>query len=212
MFTGIIEEIGHIKKIKHGAKSATLTIQANHVTKDTVIGDSISTNGVCLTVTNLETNGFDVDVMNETLQRSNLKELKTGSQVNLERALTLQTRLGGHMVSGHIDGVGILSDVKKDDIAYRITIKTEPHITRYIIEKGSIAVDGISLTVVNVWSHTFEVSIIPHTKDQTTLLNKKVGETVNLECDMIGKYVEKLFSNKKNNDIDYDMLKRYGYE
>lgn len=211
MFTGIIEEIGRIKKISHGAKSACLGIEAHKVLKDTHIGDSIATNGVCLTVTDMKPGYFEVDVMHETLKRSNLAELKTGSSVNLERALTLNTRLGGHMVSGHIDGIGTIHRIYKEDIAQKIVISTTKDITKYIINKGSIAIDGISLTVVYVLDHEFEVSIIPHTKDETTLLSKKVGDTVNLECDLIGKYVEKLLSNKGSQGVTEEMLKKFGY-
>lgn len=211
MFTGIIEEIGKIKKIKQGSKSVVLTIEAAKVLNDTAIGDSIATNGVCLTVTHIDHNSFEVDVMHETLKRSNLYELKINSLVNLERALTLSSRLGGHMVSGHIDGVGTISNITKDDIAYRITITTEPHITRYIIDKGSITIDGISLTVIKVTTQSFEVSIIPHTKEETTLLSKRVGDTVNLENDMIAKYVEKLLEHKPSESLTEDILKKYGY-
>jgi len=211
MFTGIIEEIGKIKKIRQGSKSVSLTIEAAKVLNDTQIGDSISTNGVCLTVTHKDGMSFDVDVMSETLKRSNLYDLKINSLVNLERALTLQTRLGGHMVSGHIDGVGVISNITKDDIAYLLTIQTKPHITKYIIEKGSIAIDGISLTVVGVENESFVVSVIPHTKDETTLLSKMIGDTVNLECDMIAKYVEKLLNNKEPEKLSEAMLKKYGY-
>lgn len=211
MFTGIIEEIGKIKKVKQGSKSATLTIEANKVLTDTNLGDSISTNGVCLTVTHLSTHTFDVDVMNETLKRSNLSELNIGSEVNLERALTLSTRLGGHMVSGHIDGVGKILEIKKEDIAYLIKIETTKDLTKYMIEKGSIAIDGISLTIVSVRESDFQVSIIPYTKDETMLLKKKVGDTVNLECDLIGKYVEKLFGSTHRKGVTEEKLKAYGF-
>jgi len=211
MFTGIIEEIGKIKRINKGSKSAVLGIEAHRVLSDTKLGDSISTNGVCLTVTHLNDNYFEVDVMNETLQRSNLGKLTLGDSVNLERALSLTTRLGGHMVSGHIDGIGTISRIYKDDIAYIIVIQTAKDITRYIIEKGSIAIDGISLTVVNVDESSFEVSIIPQTKEETTLLTKKTGDSVNLECDLIGKYVEKLLKVNQKKDIDWHMLKENGF-
>lgn len=211
MFTGIIEEIGKIKKVKQGSKSATLTIEANKVLSDTNLGDSISTNGVCLTVTHLSTHTFDVDVMNETLKRSNLSELNIGSEVNLERALTLSTRLSGHMVSGHIDGVGKILEIKKEDIAYLIKIETTKDLTKYMIEKGSIAIDGISLTIVSVNDHDFQISIIPYTKDETILLKKKMGDTVNLECDLIGKYVEKLFGSTHRTGVTEEKLKAYGF-
>ncbi len=217
MFTGIVEEIGTIQGIKKGNKSSKLLIKANKVLDKTNLGDSICTNGVCLTVTNLDKNTFEADVMAETLRRSNLGDLSIGSNVNLERALSLQTRLGGHIVSGHIDGVGEVLSLVKEDNATWVSIKASNDILKYIVEKGSIAIDGISLTVAYVDDSIFKVSIIPHTKDETTLLTKKCGETVNLECDVIGKYVEKLlgFNNKnkeiKESKITEDFLKNNGF-
>jgi len=211
MFTGIIEEIGIVKKIDKNPRSVALTIEAAKVLEDTLIGDSIATDGVCLTVTHLTNTTFTIDIMYETLNRSTMKSLKIGSKLNLERALTLNTRLGGHMVSGHIDGVGTIKSIKRDDIAHIITIEANQNIMRYILEKGSIAIDGISLTVVNHDAHSFSVWVIPHTKDETTLLSKKIGDKVNLEADMIGKYVEKLFPEKKEKGIDEAMLKKYGF-
>ncbi|WP_277631183.1 riboflavin synthase [Atopococcus tabaci] len=192
MFTGIIEEIGKVKQVKRGEASSVLTIEADTVLEGTAIGDSISVNGVCLTVTQLLAGGFEADVMAETLDRSNIGELETDHEANLERAMNLQKRLGGHIVSGHIDGTGVIKKYKEDDNAVWVTVATDSNLLRYIIEKGSIAIDGISLTVAAVDEHSFAVAIIPHTAEQTTLLKKKVGDTVNLECDMIGKYVEKL--------------------
>ena len=192
MFTGIIEELGIIQEIKKGSKSSKLLIKANKVLENTKIGDSICTNGVCLTVASLKTNSFEADVMAETLRRSNLGDLKVGSKVNLERALSLQSRLGGHIVSGHIDGTGEIISLIKEDNATWVTIKTINNILRYIVLKGSITIDGISLTVAYVDDKSFKVSIIPHTSQETTLLNKTNGDTVNLECDVISKYVEKL--------------------
>lgn len=192
MFTGIIEERGKVEAVKKGKESSVLTIAAKTVLEGTAIGDSISVNGVCLTVTKLFPNAFEMDVMAETLSRSNIGQLEPGEEINLERALNLQTRLGGHLVSGHIDGTGIIQAFKEDDNAVWVTIAAQPKLLRYIIEKGSITIDGISLTVAAVADDSFAVAIIPHTAEQTTLLQKKVGDTVNLECDMIGKYVEKL--------------------
>lgn len=217
MFTGIVEEVGLVEGIKNGEKSSRLTIKAKKVLYGTKLGDSISTNGVCLTVTNLGESTFDADVMAETLRRSNLGELSKGSKVNLERALSLETRLGGHIVSGHIDGTGIVTSLWKEDNATWVTISTGEEILRYIVEKGSIAIDGISLTVAYVDNDEFKVSIIPHTGDETTLLHKRVGDTVNLECDLIGKYVEKLLglSNEKKekskSSITEDFLKNNGF-
>ena len=192
MFTGIIEEIGEIKSIKRGAKSATLTIQGSVVTKDSNIGDSIAVNGVCLTATTISGNTFTADVMAETMRRSSLGDLSTGSKVNLERAMAANGRFGGHIVSGHIDGCGTIRSFVREDNAVWVTIDSPASILKYIIEKGSIAIDGISLTVAYVDDTCFKVSIIPHTAGETTLLMKKPGDTVNLENDVIGKYVEKL--------------------
>ena len=217
MFTGIVEELGTIQTIKRGEKSSKIIIDASLVLEKTLIGDSICTNGVCLTVTRINKNSFETDVMAESLRRSNLGNLKSGDHVNLERALTLDKRLGGHLVSGHIDGTGEIIGREKEDNAIWISIKTSPQLLRYIIEKGSITIDGISLTVAYVDEHMFKVSLIPHTGTSTTLLKKMQGETVNLECDIIGKYVEKLLGLQKqsistsNKILDEDFLKNYGF-
>lgn len=192
MFTGIIEEIGVIRQIQPGARSSRLTIGAKTVLAGTKVGDSICTSGVCLTATSLTGDTFTADVMAETMRRTKLGDLKVGSPVNLERALRLDTRLGGHIVSGHIDGTGTITHMEREDNAVWVTVQTTPALLRYIIEKGSIAIDGISLTVAAVRETGFQVSVIPHTGAETTLLRQKVGDIVNLECDMIGKYVEKL--------------------
>lgn len=217
MFTGIIEELGVIQEIKKGSKSSKLLIKANKVLESTKVGDSICTNGVCLTVTDLKINSFEADIMAETLRRSNLGDLKVGSKVNLERALTLQSRLGGHIVSGHIDGTGEVISLVKEDNATWVTIKTTNDILRYIVLKGSITIDGISLTVAYVDDKSFKVSIIPHTAQETTLLNKTNGDTVNLECDVISKYVEKLMGLapmdkcSESESITEDFLKINGF-
>lgn len=210
MFTGIIEEIGTIKSIQHGPKSAVLEIQASKVLENTILGDSISTNGVCLTVVEQTENSFRVEAMNETLARTNLGSLSQGARVNLERALALGDRLGGHMVSGHIDGTGVIQAMRQDDIAWWVTITCDDKLMRYIIEKGSIAIDGISLTVAKVEPHAFEVSIIPHTKDHTTLLNKSIGDSVNLENDLVGKYIER-FTMGQTSSMSLDDLAKKGY-
>ncbi|WP_333638259.1 riboflavin synthase [Tissierella praeacuta] len=216
MFTGIVEEIGKIQGIKKGEKSSTLIISASRVLDKTFVGDSICTNGVCLTATKINKGSFEADIMAETLRRSNLGNLKIGSPVNLERALTLDKRLGGHLVSGHIDGVGEIVSRQKEDNALWITIKTSAEILKYVIEKGSIAIDGISLTVAYVDENIFKVSIIPHTGGHTILLDKPQGETVNLECDQLGKYVEKLLGLQRQDNIglsriNEDFLKINGF-
>ena len=192
MFTGLIEEIGTIKEIKKGASSAKLTISAKTVLEGSKTGDSIAVNGICLTVTSLTPQTFTADVMHETLNRTSLAGLRAGSRVNLERAMPADGRFGGHFVSGHIDGTGSITSISRDDNAVIYAITAERQILRGIVEKGSVAIDGISLTVVAVNDKTFTVSIIPHTADNTILPDKRPGDPVNLECDIIGKYVDRL--------------------
>lgn len=210
MFTGIIEEKGIIKNIQTGGRSARLVISATQVLEGLKIGDSINTDGVCLTVTEFSSSSFTVDVMPETMLRSTFGKLKPGSSVNLERALRLTDRLGGHIVSGHIDGTGIIERMRKDENAVWVSVTAVPRILRTIVEKGSVAIDGISLTVVKVDGHGFEVSVIPHTQSETTLLNKKPGDAVNIECDVIGKYVEKL-NKSKEGGMDMNFLAENGF-
>lgn len=215
MFTGIVEEIGTIENVDRGLKSSKLTIKASKVLEDINLGDSICTNGVCLTVTDILQGRFIADVMAETLRKSNLGSLKKGSKVNLERALNLERRLGGHIVSGHIDGTGQIVSMEKEDNAVWVSVKASSEILRYIVYKGSIAIDGISLTVAYVDNEIFKVSIIPHTKEETTLLSKSIFESVNLECDVIGKYVEKLLGikveNKNESNITESFLRENGF-
>ena len=195
MFTGIIEEIGKITAVRKGARSSVLTIEGRVILGDLKLGDSVSVNGVCLTVSSLTGQGFTADVMSETLRRSDLGALQPGSGVNLERAMPADGRFGGHIVSGHIDGTGTITNIRRDDNAQWITIRAPRDITRLIVEKGSICIDGISLTVAGVREDEFDVSIIPHTAKMTTLAGKKTGDPVNLENDIIGKYVEKLLGH-----------------
>lgn len=211
MFTGIIEEIGTVRRIEHGAKGARLTIQAKTVLEDTRIGDSIATNGVCLTVVSMTGDSFSADVMAESLRRSSLGTLQGGSPVNLERAMAANGRFGGHIVSGHIDGTGTIASQKREDNAVWVKVKTPAPLLRYIVEKGSIAIDGVSLTVATVTDTDFSVSIIPHTGAQTILLGKKPGDPVNLECDVIGKYVEKLTAPHKTGGISTNFLAENGF-
>lgn len=212
MFTGIIEEVGKIKGIKKGAASAVLTIEAIKVLEDVSLGDSIAVNGVCLTVTSFTGKEFTADVMHETISRSSLGALRSGSPVNLERAMKADGRFGGHIVSGHIDGTGRITDIKRDDNAIWYTIGCESNIMRYIVEKGSIAIDGISLTVAKEEGTAFKVSIIPHTAEETTLSLKKTGDIVNLENDCIGKYVEKLLvPYQESNGITKEFLMQNGF-
>ncbi len=192
MFTGIVEEMGTIRSIRRGAHSAVLSIGADTVLSDLKIGDSVAVNGVCLTATALDGGGFTADVMHETLHRSSLGALSPGQPVNLERAMAADGRFGGHIVSGHIDGTGTIAALRRDDNAVWYTVSAAPALLRYIVEKGSIAIDGISLTVAAVEADRFSVSVIPHTAAVTMLGDKRPGDTVNLETDIIGKYVEKL--------------------
>lgn len=215
MFTGIVEETGCIRSVQRGTVSSFIEIKAEKVISSTNIGDSIAVNGVCLTVTDLTGDTFRADVMNETLSRSSLGSLRPGSLVNLERAMAVDGRFGGHIVSGHIDGTGTITDIKRDGIAIWYTICADVGIMRYIVEKGSVAVDGISLTVAAVSDSDFKISVIPHTAARTILGSKKSGDTVNLENDIIGKYVEKLMRPKSENipesRITMDFLARNGY-
>lgn len=192
MFTGIVEETGKIRSAQTGGTSGRLDIEADIVIEGTKIGDSIAVNGVCLTVVELGTDGFTADVMPETAERSSLGKCRPGDKVNLERAMAADGRFGGHIVSGHIDGTGRIESLEDDGIAVWVSIRAEKALLKYIVEKGSVAIDGISLTVAYVDGDRFKVSVIPHTGEATMLLEKKPGDTVNLENDIIGKYVDKL--------------------
>lgn len=225
IFTGIVEETGKIESVANGNKSAIITIIADKVLKGTKIGDSIAVNGVCLTVTSISGNKFTADVMAETIRRSSLGTLKHGSKVNLERAIAADGRFGGHIVSGHIDGTGVIRSLEREDNAVWVEIETPDKLLKYIVEKGSIAIDGISLTVAKLTDDSFSVSVIPHTGEETTLLAKKPGDIVNLENDIVGKYVERLmnfntsqkspFDNKTdrstNSKITMDFLAENGF-
>lgn len=214
MFTGIVEEVGQVKAIGNG----TLQIQAAKVLEDVKLGDSIAVNGICLTVTGFNSHSFQADVMPETIKRTSLGELKLGSPVNLERALTLSSRLGGHIVSGHIDGTGRIVSLKEDKNAILMKIQTDGAILRYIVEKGSVALDGISLTVAQVDSRDFTVSLIPHTRQVTNLSAKREGSLINIENDVVGKYVAKLLQPADESvdaaaqsSITMDFLKENGF-
>lgn len=218
MFTGIIEEKGKLVEKQIHGNSGSLRIAASKVLEKTKIGDSIAVNGVCLTVTTLGDGFFTADVMAETIRRSSLGSLMPGAHINLERAMAADGRFGGHIVSGHIDGTGEIASMVKEENATLITIKADSKILNLIVEKGSITIDGISLTVASVSKEDFTVSIIPHTGDVTTLMERKVGDQVNLENDLVGKYVQKLLgiSNESNSDntnsgITLEMLESLEY-
>lgn len=201
MFTGIIEEVGEVIEVKNNGKSSLLKISASKVLKDINIGDSIATNGVCLTITSKNKEFFTAYVMAETLRKSNLGTLKRNMKVNLERAMIANGRFNGHIVTGHIDSTGKIISFKKEGEAIWIEIKVLDEISKYIVYKGSIAIDGISLTIAEVNGEHFKVSLIPHSQEETTLIKRNIGELVNIECDPIGKYVEKLFNlNNKNKE------------
>lgn len=214
MFTGLIEEVGTVARLEGSARGARLTIRCKTVLENTRTGDSIATNGVCLTVTGRTGDTFTADVMAESLRRSGLGTLRTGDRVNLERAMPADGRFGGHIVSGHIDGTGTVRELAPEgDNAVWVTVAAAPALLRYIVEKGSIAIDGISLTVAFVDDQCFKVSIIPHTGAETTLLHRKPGDTVNLECDIIAKYIEKLMkpAETPKSGITMDFLTRNGF-
>lgn len=213
MFTGLIEDLGVVREVDRGAKSARLTINTKINLEEVKVGDSIAVNGVCLTVIKKQNQGFTVEVMWETIQKTNFKNLLPGTRVNLERALQLGGRLDGHMVTGHVDGVGTI--VRKDvfEISEVIEVETDREITRYLIQKGSISIDGISLTIVDVLDKSFSVSLIPHTRGKTTLGVKKIGDTVNLEVDMLAKYIERLINNQQyqGKGVTYEKLIENGF-
>ena len=215
MFTGIIEEKGTAQQIAKSNDGARLYIKATKVLEGTKVGDSICTNGVCLTAVELGSDFYIADVMAETLRRSNLGDLKKGDQVNLERAMAADGRFGGHIVSGHIDGTGTIDRFVQEGNATWVYIATNSSILNLIVEKGSIAIDGISLTVAKVHDKEFAVSLIPHTGKETTLLSKKAGDTVNLENDMVGKYVQKLMGIKADTGsqtkLSMSFLEEYGF-
>lgn len=194
MFTGIIEETGSIGTINRGNVSASLVIHAKKVLENVHIGDSIAVNGICLTVTSFTESTFTVDMMHETINCTCAAEWKNGTKVNLERAMSAEGRFGGHIVAGHVDGTGTIRKTWEDENAVWYEIETSPEITHYIVEKGSITIDGISLTVAYVEGNVFRVSVIPHTRKVTNLSDKRAGNIVNLENDIIGKYVEKMLT------------------
>lgn len=215
MFTGIIEEIGKINHVVSGRLSGEISVHAETVLETTKIGDSIAVNGVCLTVTKLLANGFTADVMPETLRRTNLGKLAPGSRVNLERALPVNGRFGGHIVAGHVDGIGKILEIRQDDTAVWYTVEAKPEILQYIVEKGSITIDGISLTVAGITKTDFSISAIPHTVAQTALHERTTGDIVNLETDIIGKYVEKLLhpiqTQQEKTVISREFLFKHGF-
>ena len=211
LFTGIIEELGKVRSLKRNSKESRLVIGAKKVLEDVHIGDSIAVNGVCLTVVSFTNSDFTVDVMNETFARSSLGSLRIGEEVNLERAMAANGRFGGHIVSGHIDGTGRIKAVFDDGNARWYEINVGPELLNGIVMKGSVAIDGISLTVSKVTTASFAVSIIPHTLDATVLRNKRAGDTVNIETDVLGKYIKQLVMNQSGKESIYEKISKGSY-
>lgn len=211
MFTGIIEEIGIVKEFRQNGNNALIIVECQKVLEDTKIGDSIAIDGVCQTVINLSSNSFSAQVSSETLNVTSFCKLKTGNKVNLERALTLSSRLGGHIVSGHVDGLGKIKNIQKLSEFYNIKIEVDKDLTKYIAKKGSITINGISLTVANITSNEFDVAIIPHTFENTSLNTLKSGDFINVETDVLAKYVEKILSTGNNSTVNENFLKENGF-
>ncbi|NSW90876.1 MAG: riboflavin synthase [Firmicutes bacterium] len=216
MFTGIIQELGRVSGIAQGNSSIRLSINCRDILDDIETGDSIAVNGICLTASRLGTGWFSADVMPETMRKTNLGTLKVGDSVNLESAMRFGGKMGGHIVTGHIDGTGVVADRREEDNALWITVGVSNNILKYIVEKGSVAVDGVSLTVAHVDEGSFKVSLIPHTAGVTTLARRRIGDVLNIECDIIGKYVEKFinrrFSGKKaENGMTLNFLRENGF-
>ncbi len=211
MFTGIVEEMGSVKALRREGGAARLAVSASTVLGETALGDSICVNGVCLTVVEMGKMEFSADVAVETLKVTNLGDLKIGAKVNLERALRLSDRIGGHLVSGHVDAVGRIREKREEGNGWRLFIDVPDSVLRYVIKKGSIAIDGISLTVADLNQTGFSIAMIPHTAKLTTLGFKAAGDSVNLETDIIGKYVERLLSGKVENGVSLELLKKTGF-
>lgn len=213
MFTGLIEEVGVLRRVTKNGEAMVLTIEASRVTDGIALGDSISVNGVCLTVIGFDRTSFQADVMPETYRRSNLHQIRPSQPVNLERAMLAGGRFGGHIVQGHVDGTGVITSRKTNAnaVVFQIHLaEEEQELLRYIIPKGSITIDGISLTVIDTKSNEFSVSIIPHTLSETALINKQTGQTVNIECDVIGKYVDHLLHFNRSSSSKSALASREG--
>ena len=217
MFTGIIEEIGYLREIQREPQTATLTIGARGILENIKLGDSIAVNGVCLTAIRHQESSFTAEVSPETLSRSNLGALRLNQEVNLERPLRAGDRLGGHMVTGHIDAIGRIAGIEKRGKSFLVTVEAPPEIMRYVVEKGSVAVDGISLTIAAFNENTFSVAVVPFTSQNTILGRKRVSDPVNLEGDILGKYVEKFLGqgkqsyNAPSRKVDETFLLKHGF-
>ncbi|WP_206922384.1 riboflavin synthase [Alicyclobacillus suci] len=219
MFTGLVEELAQVRHIHVSAQGAKIELSARTILEDMQLGDSIAVNGICLTVVRMGDGAFVVEAVPETMRRTNLHTLRAGDTVHVERAMAANGRFGGHIVSGHIDGTGRISEIHPEGMAKVLTIACDKEILRYVVEKGSICVDGVSLTVMGVTSTAFEVSIIPHTRGVTRLGHAKVGDEVNLECDILAKYVERLLNlpagssenGARKSTVTFDLLQQHGF-
>lgn len=216
MFTGLVEELAVVRQIHRDADGAQMELSAKTILADMKLGDSIAVNGICLTVVRMDKASFWVEAVPETMRRTNLHELKAGDAVHVERAMAANGRFGGHIVSGHIDGVGHIAQIRAEGMARVLTISTDTSLIKYIVEKGSICVDGVSLTVMDVHETSFTISVIPHTQGVTRLGNARVGDVVNLECDVIAKYVERLLGFQSSDDqkpggLSVEFLQQHGY-
>ena len=213
MFTGIVEEIGVVKGVQRNPQGAILTVTASYVLEDSEVGDSVAIDGVCLTMTRADSDNFTVDISAETLRRTTLGDRRPGDGVNLERSLRLSDRLGGHLVLGHVDDVGVISGWQDEGTSSLMRISASSEVMRYVVYKGSICIDGISLTIANLFEDEFEIVLIPHTKQATTIGEKQVGNPVNIEVDLLGRYVERLLTDQPENprSIDLAFLKTHGY-
>lgn len=213
MFTGIIEEIGSVKQIQPGAQSMTVTIAASLVLTDVRVGDSIAVNGVCLTVKSFTKDQFAADVMPETVSSTSLRQLAVGSSVNLERALAANGRLGGHFVTGHVDGIATIRDKRTVDNALYIRLSLPQGYDSYLLHKGSIALDGTSLTIFEVKDSDITISLIPHSQEMTVIAKKQIGDVVNFECDMLAKYVENMLQKRQlaGQTMSKDFLQQHGF-
>jgi riboflavin synthase len=213
MFTGIIEDKGKVLRVEYRGQEKRLTIELPSYLTEVQLGDSINVNGVCLTIVQKQKKAIELDLSQETLQKTVLGELKEGNQVNLERALKLTDRLGGHIVTGHIDGIGVIEERRRERDFLQLRISIPDSVSKYVVQKGSIAIDGISLTVNEYWGGEIRMTLIPYTIEKTTLMDKNVGDRVNLEADVLGKYVEKLLSrgDKKSEEVNLSFLKDHGF-
>ena len=213
MFTGLIEEIGQVKNIKSISGGISLNIAAKKIMNDIKIDDSVACNGVCLTVTSVGNNHFQADAVGATLEKTTLKSIRKGQQLNLERAVRLTDRLGGHLVQGHVNGIGSISQINKLGENFYLEVVIPENLKKYVIDEGSIAIDGISLTIAKLMNNHVGVSVIPHTWENTTLTYKRIGDSVNIETDLIAKYVEKLLTGGKDDENIFSdrWFKKLGY-